>query len=377
MGVKAQVETFHTADSTSQDLFIDGNWKQLILEGNKFIANGIDFPALRLRMGYAQYLRGNYSAALKQYDKVLHDDSYNQKARYYTYLCHKYLNQDLLANSQASYFDTTNTQQTNIGHFALLSAGLESSYKIADNDKRGNASYTRFSLNTQLSRRLQLDQSVSYFGQYIYTREIPEIKNELRENKDRQTEYFAKLSYALNNRIVLIGAYHYLYTNYDNNIYHSNVFLAGVNYAGTYFNAQGDVNIGHIIKDHVTQYNAKLGLYPLGNLNLYFISRGSYLRQNSVDVMIFNQIAGFKAIKNVWLESSATFGKLSNYIDADGLYIYNAFDDSKLKLGETLYYQINIHAMLNFSYTYEKKQNTLQALNYNQHSITAGILWKF
>ncbi|MGI4020639.1 MAG: tetratricopeptide repeat protein [Janthinobacterium lividum] len=370
--LKAQVETFQTADSTSGILYATQNWKQLLVSGHQSVLNGIDFPDLRLRLGYASFILKNYSAALNEYEKVLENDSYNQTARYYIYLCYKYLNRDLLASQQLPYLDSIKAGQQN-SQFGLISASLESSYQFADQPNRENASYTRFGLSNYLFRKLQLDQSVIYFKQSLFT-----DQGFMRyKNNDRQTEYFAKLSYAVYNRFTLFGAYHYLHTNYQNQTYNSHVFTAGLQFTGTYYALQGDVNLGNIFEEHLAQYNAKISFYPLGNLNLYFILRESLHNQNNQHQLIFNPTTGFKVIKNIWLETSATFGNLNNYIDNDGLYIYNAIDVSKLKLQETIYHQLNNRMLLEFNYTYDKKQLDLQTVNYNQHSITAGVLWKF
>ena len=371
--LKAQQPDYQTTDSTAERLYNAGNWKQLIQAENESLKNGIDFPALRLRLGYAQFVLENYGAALYQYDQVLKNDAFNQTARFYKSLCYKYLNHDLLAAGEAAYLDTSSTKLFTLKPFGIIDASLESSYKIADDNYRGNASYTRFGLNSILFKKLQLEQSVAYFGQYIY---IIDDKN-WAQNNDQQTEYFAKLSYALANRLVLFGGWHYMYTAFQSNTYNSNVLLAGLNYTGNYIDLQGDVDIGNVVGDHINQYNAKITVRPLGNLNLYFISQETYLLENNNGAEIFNQTIGFKALKNLWLESSATFGKLDDYIEGDGLYIYNAVDDTKLKLGQTIYYQLNAHAMLQLNYIFEKKQDIGQSINYNQYSITAGLLWRF
>jgi hypothetical protein len=220
---------------------------------------------------------------------------------------------------------------------------------------------------------LQVFEAVSYFGQYIY--DFHDRK--WRQNIDRQSDYFLKLSYPLFDKVTLIGGWHYLYTDYETDKYHSNLFTGGLNYATPYFNLQGDVDAGHLMADNVTQYNGRVFVNPLGNLNLYLISGVSYLHENASYNFIFAETAGFKVLNGLWLESSATFGNLDDYIEADGLYIYNTFDATKLKLAETGYIELNKHLMLHLSYTYERKQDDVQKMDYNQDSITAGILWKF
>lgn len=365
LALKAQVTTFQSADSTSEALYAKGDWKQLIEVARRSIKDGIDFPLLRLKTGYAFFILGNYSAALAEYDRVLADDAFNQTARYYEYLCYKYLNDDLLAINQASALDTTSYNLLKINRSGLISAALESSFKTNNDPNRGNASYTRFGLSNTLFKKLKLDQSASYFGQQIGTGE-----------NDDQFEYFAQISYAFHNRISVFGGWHYMNTSYEGINYNSHLFLAGVNYSGTYFDIAGDINAGHILNEASQQIDAKLRLYPLGNLNLYFIERGSYLHNSARQHMVYSQLVGFKAANKVWLETNATFGNQADYIDRDGLYIYNTFDDTKLKFGESVYYQLD-HLQLQLNYSYENKSDALQAITYHQHSFTAGILWKF
>jgi len=324
---------------------------------------------------YGNFITGNFSLALSQYNDILANNSYNTTAQYYAYLCNKYLNHELGASYHAAHLDTGQQNYEHITNFGLIDAGLESSLKVPNDLYRGNASYTRASLSNRLSWRLQLEQSAAFFGQQIDKRPNATFKTAF--NPDNQFEYYGKLSYSVTGNFSLYGAYHYLNTNYQDNTYNSNVGIAGIKYTGTYFDIWGDFDWGFMIDHHLVQYNAGLLFYPLGNLNFYTISRLSNLTQNGASQVIFGQSVGFKAIKNVWLETSATFGNLDNYIDADGLYIYNTVDASKLKLGQTLFYQAGKHAQLQINYTFEQKQDDLHNLTYNQHSISAGILWKF
>jgi len=324
---------------------------------------------------YANFVAGNYSLALSQYNDLLANDSYNTTAQYYAYLCSKYLNHELLASYHAARLDTGQQNYEHINNFALIDAGFETSVKVPNDLYRGTASYTRVSLTNRLSWRLQLEQSVAFFGQQIDKR--PNTTYKVAFNPDQQLEYYTKLSYSATANLALFGAYHYLYTNYQSTNYNSNVGVTGIKYTGTYFDIWGDFDWSFMIDHHLIQYNAGLMFYPLGNLNFYTISRVSNLNQNAASQVIFSQAVGFKAFKNVWLETSGTFGNLDNYIDADGLYIYNTIDASKLKLGQTIFYQAGKHAQLQLNYTFEKKQDDLHSLTYDQHSVTAGILWKF
>lgn len=379
-GNAQSVNTFDQADSVSNAQYLAGNWQQLLATGKVAIGAGFDSPALRQRMGYARLITGDYSGALKDYDVIFKNDSYNTVARYYAYLCRKYLNQELSASYNAAYLDTAQLKTEKTSSYGLINTGIESSLKVNDNTYRGTSSYTRVYLTNRLSWRWQLEQSVAYFNQYITgsTVQIPgaPLLATISSN-DQQLEYYGKVSYSLTENLQLMAAYHYLNTNYQTVTYTGNMGLFGIKYSGVRFTLQGDVNMGSLISKHTNQYNVSLMLYPAGNLNFYTISRGSYIDQNNTGTDVFSQIIGYKLLKNTWAETSGTFGDMNNYNDADGLYIYNAIDPTKLRLGETIFQPIGKHLQLQLNYTYEQKQDDTHSLNYNQHSITAGLLWKF
>jgi len=375
---KAQVNALQVADSVSTDLYNAGNWKQLIAFGNQSIANGTDFTALRLRLAYANFITADYKRALKQYNEVLIKDPYNITARYYAYYCDKYLNDELHAIYNLSYLDEETLRKDGINTPVLTDLNAETGIKQNNDINRNNAFYSRIGIGNRIGWRLQLEQSVSYFNQGIF--ELYDIKRphfKSLDLADQQKEYYAKMSFAVNQSIAIIGAYHYLNTKFDNTTYNSNLGLIGLKYAGTYIDAQADANFGWLNNKSLEQYNAQLTYYPFGNFDLYAISRASVKELSSAKNFIFDQVLGFKLIKNTWLESSVTLGNLDDYLDADGLYVYDGIDNTTFKCGESAYYQLNNNVQLQLNYFYEKKSDAYQSLKYDQNSVTVGIVWKF
>jgi len=218
---------------------------------------------------------------------------------------------------------------------------------------------------------------VVYFTQPVSFIETSTKETVVFQNTtDEQKEYYAKITGTITNKLSIIGAYHYFNTSYLQKAYNNNAGLAGLKFVGNYFDVQADVNFSRIDGNSYTQYNGKLTVYPLGNLNLYSITGYSY-QQATTPQSITSELLGFKAFKNIWIEGSATIGKLNNYFEYDALYIYNAIDITTFKTGCTGYYQLNNHALLYLNYTYEQKDDTIDGFNYNQGSITGGVKWKF
>ncbi|GAB3929164.1 hypothetical protein GCM10028827_23150 [Mucilaginibacter myungsuensis] len=378
--VRAQSASFQEVDSLSYAKYQAADWKDLVAYGNSAISAKVDYPLLRLRIAYAQFVLGNYGGALSNYQKVLGDDSHNQMARYYSYLSNKYLDREGEASYHASFLDTVTLNRDNIKPLGALQAGFEFSFKTNDNTRRGYGLYNRVSFSNRLGWRFQLDQSVAYFNQSISSG-VPVIipGSTLSVNftyNNSQLEYYAKLRYMLSGRLSLIGAYHFLNTSFGPSTYSSHVGLFGVRYAHPYFSLQADANSAQLINTAFQQYNGQLTLHPLGNLNLYTISRAS-MQANGMQQKMFSQSVGFKAANKLWLEVNGTFGRLDGYLDADALYVYNAIDVTSTKAGATVFYTLNKHLNLLINYTYEQKQDYYLNNNYTQNSITGGITWRF
>jgi hypothetical protein len=375
---RAQINASQVVDSVSTDLYNAGNWKQLIAFGNQSIANGTDFTALRLRLAYANFITADYKQALKQYNKVLIKDPYNITARYYAYYCDKFLSDDLHAIYNLSYLNDETLLKDGINTPIITDINAETGIKQNNSINRNNAFFSRFGIGNRIGGRLQLEQSVSYFNQGIF--ELYHIRGphfKSLDIADQQKEYYAKMSFAVDQNMAIIGAYHYLNTKFNGTTYNSNLGLIGLKYGGPYVDAQADANFGWLTNKTLDQYNLKLTYYPFGNFDLYAISRASVKQLNSAKNFIFDQKLGFKLTKNTWLESSVTLGNLDDYIDADGLYVYDGIDNTTFKCGESAYYQLNNNVQLQLNYFYEKKSDAYQSLIYDQNSVTVGIVWKF
>src|SRR5476651_613746 len=347
---KAQTLSFPQVDSTSYAKYMAADWKALVDYGNTAITAGVDYPVLRLRMAYAQFLLGNYSGALTHYQKVLSDDSHNQMARYYGYLCNKYLGRSNEASNNAGYVDTITLNKEQIKPFGALQAGLEVSAKNSNNNNRGTGVYTRAFFSNRLGWNLQLDQSVAYYSQAITSTTAvtaaagaPAIATPvIGTYTDSQIEYYVKLGYTLTDNLVLLGAYHYLGTSYGATTYQNHVGLVGLRYSAPYFSIQADANLSRISNSNTQQYNGQLSLYPLGNLNLYTVSKVS-AQSGALQQTIFSQTLGFKAVKQLWLEASGSIGRLDDFLDADALYVYNSIDVTTFKAGGSAYYPLGNH----------------------------------
>lgn len=357
--------SYQKADSISFSLFKAGEWQRLLAFGTESLNHGEDFPLLRLRLGYASFVRQNYSDALKHYDKVFFDDERNQTALYYSYLSNVYLNRRTDAAYLVSRLDTNVIEGTAVKPFKVLSAGTEGGVKFTNIYERGNSFFSRTFFDMRLGYKLDLSTSFTYFNQPVFNDNI------------EQPGYYTKLTYTPFRKINLIGAYHYMRSNLIQLVYQNHAGLIGIRYADSGSDLQVNFILSQIGDEKTRQYDLKFTRYLTGNLNFYNISRISM-----VDVLndinpVFQQTFGIKPVRNLWFEAMATLGNQYNYAEADALYIYNGFDKTKFKAGANCYFMLKEHVLLGLNYTFERKSDNIFRFGYLQHSINAGITWNF
>lgn len=367
--------SFAAVDSQSYSLYEKAQWKALLSYGKDAISNRQDFLLLRLRIGYAAFMIGNYSESIKHYEVVLKEDSHNTTAHYYIYWSRVNLNQPEIAMAEVKFLSPGMIEDKKLEPATLTNIVFELSSKQTSAVSRKNPLYARLGLGNRFSHRFHMQQSIATYQQKINEPLLTAVTNNGNINIS-QVEYYNRIMINLNRHWQLKTAYHYINTPFNNFAYHNHLLLFGVKYNGTYFDLQADAIIGKLTDTSTQQYNLQLGLYPLGNLNLYSFSTAS-LRQQKESAFNFRQVIGVKVIKNIWLEGNITIGEFRNLAENDALYVYNAIDINKQKAGLTSYIQLNGKLTVQLGYTYEQRQLFGTTTNFNQHSITGGLSWKF
>ena len=369
-----QLTASEQVDIKSFALYEKGSWTELLQYGRTSVKEGQDFLLLRLRMAYAAFMLGNYSEAITQYDQVLKQGEENATAHYYKFLCRTYLNQSELAGAEVKFLSKEAIEELKLKKVALTRAGTEVSYKRADYAARQNGLYAAVNVGLQLGWNVNMYQSVALFNQTISEPKFIYVTDSNRIAIN-QKQYYNRTTINLNSRWQIKLAYHYLRTPFNNYSYNNHVGLLGIKYNGACYDVQADAVVSRLTDTTRQQYNATVGLYPFGNLNLYFLSTGS-LRTYNGSAFNLKQVVGFKAMKNTWLEFNGTFGKFTNLAENDALYLFNAIDQNTIKAGATIYVNPSKHIVVHGGYTFEQREIYKTSTLFNQHSITGGLTWK-
>jgi tetratricopeptide (TPR) repeat protein len=363
--------TYDEVNIKSYGLYEKGSWKELIIYGNVAISNGQDFTLLRLRIGYAAFMLGNFSEAVKAYEKVLTNDSYNETAHYYLWLSRQYLNQPELADKHLAFLSTETLKKEKQNHLAITEVGFETSFKTTDIEGRGNTLYNMVHLQNRFGWNVHMSQAISLFNQSI------QLPSNSALTEINQLEYYNKLTFNLNTKWQLISAYHYSNTPINTTVYQNHSGLLGIQYAGNYFTVQVDGIYSKMYDSTISQFDFKVGYFPLGNQKLYGISTGIYRNRTYGSGFNFRQVLGVQVAKRIWLEGNITVGSFQDLYENDALYLYNAIDKNNYKAGIMTYFTLGSKCILEVGYTAEQRNLYLKTTTFNQNSITGGLKWKF
>jgi len=357
--------TFQSADSISYKYYMEGEWDKLIETGEQAIAQNIDFKRLRQRMGYAYFVKEDYYASQKQYEKALEFDEFDADTREYLYYCG--LNTGNLASARIHAQKLSDEAKKRLGIHAfnpLVSIDLEYNYKSNNSDTRSHPSYFRGGLFTQVGYRISLYQSASNYKQTVDSVLI------------KQPDYFALINWSLTSHTTFSAAYHHLNTSLDGYKYPGNLVFASLSTRLNRFTFGLNSSFFRYDIGDFKQIGLLAGVSLPGKANLYFNSCLTGMIEPDSNHLIFAQFVGARILKNLWVEATCTVGNIQNYNDHNALYIYNSIDPTLFRTGLSLYLNANKNITLYGNYLYDTKQVEQTTNQYIQQSFLGGIIWK-
>ncbi len=358
--------SFQKADSLSYAYFLRSDWKSLIELTKEATKQKIESKFIRQRAGYAYYCTGDYYAAKYQYEKALEydqSDNLTKEYLYYSSLNAGSINTRIYAGNLS--FDSAS--RLGIKRFNPVES-IETEFNLKTNNTttHSNQIYYRVGINTELSYRISLYQSYSYYQQTI--------SSELTQ----QPEYLALLKISLSPVWHIKTAYHRLFTNVAGLKYPANLAFLSLSSQLNRFNLEASASILKSSFATTQQSGLQASVALPGRSNIYLTSSIVGMNESSAFRMIFSQTAGFKWTKNLWAEGNITKGNLKNYNTFNSLYVYNSIDPSVFRTGCSLIYFLGKHLTItgNFTFDQQKIESNSTNLSYYQYSYSGGLKWK-
>jgi hypothetical protein len=365
---------YRYVDSLTYSFYKNGEWNKLISLGQSAIGKNIDYKYLRQRIGYALFVQGNYYDAKFQFEKALTFDRFDQFSLEYLYYSYLNTGKSEYAGVFERRLNTELQKVLSVRAFKIIeSIELEYNFKYATAVTRSNPQYYRVGINTKLGYRFSLYQSYSGFYQVISVKQNGGIV----ENPYTQPEYYALLKYNVSNHLLVKTAYHYIHTSSGTSVTNGNLFLLALAEDFNRFSFELNGSVLNIEQEFEFQTGIQAGYTFPGKSDFYLDGTLSGIFQQNNNRLIYNQKAGLKVMKKLWLESYVTFGRMTGYNDFSGLYVYNTYDPMTFRLGTTAYLTLNRNITLWANFAYESKEyRENNSFHYGQFSYLGGIKWK-
>jgi tetratricopeptide (TPR) repeat protein len=365
--------TYKTVDSLTYKYYLSGDWNKLIQLGNKAIGNNIDYKLLRQRLGYAYYSLGRSFKAVRQFQKALDFDRYDQFTLEYLYYSYLNAGKEDWAGALTEKMENSLKNKTVGPSFKLIeSIEIEYNFKYAATLYRSNPQYFRVGIESRLGYRLSVFESFSSYSQVISIKHPAFIE----KIYDRQPEYYLLLKWNPTPNLVIKSGYHFLFSA-SNPANSGNLGYFAISTDFNRFRMQASGSVMEIEKTTAYQGGLQLGYTFPGRSDFYLSGTFSGLSSENKQRLIYYQRAGLKLGRKTWIEGNATLGKMDNSNDFDGMYVYYSYDPLSFRSGVTLFRYITSKVMIWFNYSYEQKDYFINnAYHYNQFSYLGGIKWK-
>ncbi|MBK7133793.1 MAG: hypothetical protein IPH69_13505 [Bacteroidales bacterium] len=365
---------YHYYDSVTYSLYLSGKWNELIGLGNEAISKGIDYKYLRQRVGYARFASGDYYKSRSDFEKALAFDSYDQFTLEYLYYSNLYTGREKYSGTIEKRLSSEFMEALGIKtSSAIESIEMEYNFKFAGTSYRSHPQYYRVGVGSKISPRLSLFQS---FSKYTQQAEL-QLSGTDETIYVRQLEYYSLLNILISRKLIVRGGYHYLHNSSVSSALNGNLFMVSLAPDLNRISLELSGSALRMASESIFQAGLQAGYVFPGKSGFYLTSNVSGLFQAQSNNLIFSQKAGFRMLKKVWLEGNASFGRMLNYNEFNGLYVYNSIDPLTMKTGISGYIPVGKRISLWANYSWERKEfYENSSFHYNQFSYLGGIRWK-
>jgi tetratricopeptide (TPR) repeat protein len=421
--------SFKYADSLTYNLYTEKCWNALIVEGNRYLRDGLDYYYMRMRIGIAYYEKHNYVKSANHFRKALEFNENDQIALEYLFYSYSLSGRTPLSWALLSSFYPQNWERIiKESKIKKNSMTIESFFSDAKTDEilsdpdswfsnpgAGSQIATKYFINNELYATHVIGKNVGYFHSltnlvkvnylhyYDGTKEADLFPQTLKQN-----QYYGSLNIFSRNGWLFSPSLHLLTAGYPiitnsttgmnssvttvdvrSNGFHTGVAVTksmGYLAIGT---EAGFSNLNYMKR---LQGTASILVYPFGNSDIYFggkIATVQELQNNSITGIVKGFTAGFTIARKVWFELSGLSGDINNYTDKNGLYIYTSADILKSKLSGRIIIPFTKAGLSIYlgggtsSYSSEfipldgTISNFTNTLNYNNINFSGGITWNF
>ncbi len=399
--------------------FLHMEWDSLIDCGNRYLDNGIDYYYLQIRLGIAYHNKQRYVKAISHLNKALEFAPGDPVTIEYLYFANLFKGNDFEAKLWLKQITPVRRQELGIKTRFIdgYSADLTYSFtpekqiaKIPGSTITGTQQLPKSFTNANVTLSQSPGSRFKLVEGYTFL-----YKNSMYYNKEAATDEI-NTNYILQNQLYISGilypvkglhleaSYHALFISVPTTATSNNgqgqqnkltSFSTFSDYSYSLFALQsfGYFDIGYTysgskLNDYTQQqHTTNLGIYPLGNMNLYLLSRFIFLNDKTfpeVRSFILGETFGVKLSKHFWAEAAILAGNIQNMSDYGSYIIYNDVNPLKLKTGLNLLFPLSSGKIISIRSNYYNSESSfydagtkINTINYSSFSLVGGISWNF
>lgn len=422
--------SFRYSDSITYSLYLKKDWKNLVQKGNEALAAGHDYYYMRMRLGIAYFENKNYALSEKHFKRALEFNQGDNFAAEYLFYSSFLYGRTLQAWSLLSGMRPEAKKRID-AESLIKRHSIEGEYFLSDsksgaiianpgnyfpNTEPGSQVVTRYYINSAVYASHILGKNVYYShaftnlvkDNFLYYFDGSTVAT-MQVQRVIQNQYYGSLNFFTSGGWIFSPSFHFLGTAYPliNIIYSGNrpiitdYQVKNKGYATgfritrmsgyTAVNAEGSFSELNYQKQ--AQSGISATIYPLGNSNLYFGAGFSAIfpfSQPTASVSYVTKLTGgFSVMNKVWFEFSGTTGNMQNYLENNGLFVYNSSDFPTRKVSLYMFVPLagrKLNLMIGTGRSWHSSQwipadGSLSAgpniLKYYNNIITGGITWNF
>jgi hypothetical protein len=355
-------QNFQIANEVTKKLYDEKKWDKLIEVSDSILKTGLDFYALRLRLGFAYYFKNEYLNAIPHFIKANEMNNTENIATEYLYYCYfqsaQYLQALKLISNQNEYLKLK-VQFNSMKR--LQSTQLRYGNKNSNSDYIPNAIETDVDLDFKLFKSCNIKFSLNQISQ----------KNSVWQIK--QNQYFTALSIPLKNNWNLHSGFSFLnysYTLNKSNPTIGNQWVESIEMDKLYLKSQFTFGLASLTGDSTKHYQLTLGYtyFPKANLNLFYGFNYFKSTQDNFSnfANAYKAFLGFKLNPKTTIISSVLKGGGHNLVTFNGEIVNNNFDITSNIYEFGLKYNLHPKWQTGIFYNLElKENNTINNYHYN------------
>ena len=422
--------SFRYSDSLTYSLYLNKDWKAVAVKGNEALAAGHDYYYMRMRLGIAYFEKHNYAASAKHFKKALEfNQGDNVAAEYLFYSSFLYGRTmqawSILAGmlpAEKKRIEAESLIKRNSISAEYFFSDSKSGDIIANpgyyfpNSEPGSQVITRYFINNAIYASHILGKNVIY--SHAFTNLIKDnflyyydgiTVADMQVQRVIQNQYYGSVNFFTSSGWIFSPSFHFVGTGYPfiNIMYAGNKsfineyqvnnkgYAAGfrITRMSGYAAVSAEGSFSELNYQKQAQSGLSVTLYPLGNSDLYigagFSSVFPVDSYSSSISYVTKVTTGFSLMNKVWFEFSGANGDMKNYLENNGLFVYNSSDFTTRKISLNMMVPLakrKLTLMIGSGRSWHSSQwipadGTLSGspntLKYYNNIITGGITWNF